>query len=31
MLFRFKIDDPLDASTIHLGCGIWGGLATGIF
>mmetsp|Transcript_16368 Transcript_16368/g.2279 ORF Transcript_16368/g.2279 Transcript_16368/m.2279 type:complete len:85 (-) Transcript_16368:180-434(-) len=31
ILVKLKIDDPLDATTIHFGCGAWGCLATGIF
>jgi len=30
-LVYFKIDDPLDASPIHLGCGLWGLIAVGLF
>ncbi|MGK7395416.1 MAG: ammonium transporter [Candidatus Cyclobacteriaceae bacterium M3_2C_046] len=28
---RIKIDDPVGAISVHLTCGIWGTLATGIF
>ena len=28
---RLKIDDPLDASPVHLFCGIWGVIASGLF
>lgn len=28
---RIKIDDPVGATSVHLVCGIWGTLATGIF
>lgn len=31
LLLRLKIDDPLDASPVHLFCGIWGVLASGLF
>jgi Amt family ammonium transporter len=31
LLLYLKIDDPLDASPVHMGCGIWGTLAVGIF
>lgn len=31
LLVRLKIDDPVDASQIHLFCGIWGVLSVGIF
>mmetsp|Transcript_32671 Transcript_32671/g.72733 ORF Transcript_32671/g.72733 Transcript_32671/m.72733 type:complete len:494 (-) Transcript_32671:217-1698(-) len=31
LLLYLKIDDPLDASPVHMGCGIWGVLAVGIF
>lgn len=30
-LDRIKIDDPVGAISVHLTCGIWGTLATGIF
>ncbi len=30
-LDRIKIDDPVGAISVHLVCGIWGTLATGIF
>lgn len=30
-LLKLNIDDPLDASPIHGGCGLWGVLAVGIF
>ena len=30
-LIKFKIDDPVGAIPVHLGCGIWGTLAAGIF
>jgi Amt family ammonium transporter len=30
-LKNLRIDDPLDASPLHAGCGIWGVLAVGIF
>jgi Amt family ammonium transporter len=28
---RLKLDDPVGATSVHLICGIWGTLATGIF
>jgi len=28
---KLKIDDPVGAISVHLGCGIWGTLAVGIF
>jgi Amt family ammonium transporter len=31
LLLRLKIDDPLDASPVHLFCGIWGVIAAGLF
>jgi Amt family ammonium transporter len=31
LLVRYKIDDPLDASPIHAGCGLWGIISTGLF
>lgn len=31
LIVRLKIDDPVNASQIHLFCGIWGVLAVGIF
>mmetsp|Transcript_114570 Transcript_114570/g.323935 ORF Transcript_114570/g.323935 Transcript_114570/m.323935 type:complete len:505 (+) Transcript_114570:44-1558(+) len=31
LLLLLQIDDPLEASAIHGGCGIWGVLAVGIF
>ena len=31
MLLKLKIDDVVDASPVHLFCGIWGTLAAGIF
>jgi len=31
LLLKLRIDDPLDSSAIHLGCGIWGALSVGIF
>jgi len=31
LLLRFRIDDPVDASALHGGCGLWGVLAAGIF
>jgi Amt family ammonium transporter len=30
-LDRLKLDDPVGAIAVHLGCGIWGTLAVGIF
>ena len=30
-LDKFKIDDPVGAVPVHGFCGVWGGLATGIF
>ncbi|KYR02110.1 ammonium transporter [Tieghemostelium lacteum] len=31
LLLKLRIDDPLDSSAIHFGCGIWGTLAVGFF
>lgn len=31
LLEKLKIDDPVGAIPVHLGCGIWGTLAAGIF
>ncbi len=31
LLCRLRIDDPLDASPIHLFCGMWGLFSTGLF
>ena len=31
ILYKFNIDDPLDAFSIHGTCGIWGILAAGLF
>lgn len=31
LLEKFKIDDVVDAVTVHTGCGIWGTLAAGFF
>lgn len=31
MLEKFKIDDPVGAWPVHGLCGVWGGIATGIF
>ncbi len=28
---KLKIDDPVGATSVHLGCGIWGTLAVGLF
>ena len=28
LLVNLKIDDVVDASPVHLGCGIWGAIAT---
>lgn len=28
---RLKIDDPIDASVVHLGGGLWGVLSVGLF
>jgi Amt family ammonium transporter len=30
-LARLKIDDPIDAIAVHMGCGLWGCIAVGIF
>lgn len=30
-MYRFKIDDPVEASQVHGFCGVWGCLAQGIF
>jgi ammonia channel protein AmtB len=29
LLFKLKIDDPLDAAPVHGFCGMWGALAPG--
>ncbi|HEY9769009.1 MAG TPA: ammonium transporter [Coleofasciculaceae cyanobacterium] len=31
LLAKLRIDDPVGAIPVHLGCGIWGTLATGLF
>lgn len=31
MLIALKVDDPLDASSVHGACGVWGVLAVGFF
>lgn len=31
LLEKLRIDDPVGAISVHLGCGIWGTLAVGIF
>lgn len=31
IILRLKIDDPIDAISIHLGCGIWSVLSVGLF
>lgn len=31
LLRQFHIDDPVGAISVHLGCGIWGTLAAGLF
>lgn len=31
ILYRLEIDDPLNVTSIHLVCGVWGLLAEGIF
>ena len=31
LLDKLKLDDPVGAISVHLGCGIWGTLAVGIF
>ncbi len=31
LLDKFKIDDPVGAFPVHGMCGVWGGIATGIF
>lgn len=31
LLVLKKIDDPLDASALHMGCGLWGLMSVGIF
>ena len=31
LLIKWRIDDPVGAVPVHLGCGIWGTLAAGLF
>lgn len=31
LLYKLRIDDPVGAIPVHLGCGIWGTLAAGLF
>eukprot|EP01132_Coremiostelium_polycephalum_P010264 gene10264-12588_t len=31
LLLKLRIDDPLDSSPIHFGCGIWGTISVGLF
>ena len=31
LLIRFRIDDAVDAIPVHMACGIWGMIATGLF
>ena len=31
LLQKLHVDDPLDAAPIHLGCGVWGAIAIGLF
>mmetsp|Transcript_26151 Transcript_26151/g.40931 ORF Transcript_26151/g.40931 Transcript_26151/m.40931 type:complete len:197 (+) Transcript_26151:376-966(+) len=31
LMLRLRIDDPLDAFSVHGACGMWGVIATGIF
>ena len=31
LLVALKIDDVVDASPVHLFCGVWGAIATGLF
>jgi len=31
LMFKLRIDDPVGAIPVHLGCGVWGTLATGLF
>lgn len=31
LLVKLKIDDPVDASPLHLGNGVWGIIAVGLF
>ncbi|MFO0690813.1 MAG: ammonium transporter [Myxococcota bacterium] len=31
LLDKIKIDDPVGAISVHLGCGVWGTLAVGLF
>lgn len=30
-MLKYKIDDPLDAVAVHLGCGFWGVISVGFF
>lgn len=31
LVLRIRVDDPVDASAVHFGCGVWGVLAVGLF
>jgi len=31
LVLRIRVDDPVDASAVHFGCGLWGVLAVGLF
>lgn len=30
LLVKLKIDDPIDAVSLHLGCGMWGVICVGL-
>lgn len=31
LLYRWKVDDPIEASQIHGFCGVWGVISVGLF